>query len=214
MRRMLQALVVIAATGCGGFDNRVLGEGQLRVSVPLSALDVGKAWVAIPSRGRVEPLGDSGSVLLTQLEPGAVDVVVLASREQGAVVRATVRSRETAELGTVSLTRTQKLKLELSALGEPDLGKATAKLPGLPLDETRVEDDGEVELGPVPPGCYAVDLRVPGYGELTATACTTSDGGASTRVALPDPTGQSGREGCQVTGCRDGKRCGPRWVCE
>ncbi len=215
MRHVLVVVAVAAGlAGCGGLDNRVLSEGQLRVAVPLSELEAGKAWVALPALGRVAFLGDAGVAAFAQLEPGPVDVVLLASREKGVVLRAQVRARETVDLGTVALARTQRLLVELSAQGDPDLGKATATLRGLPLGDVRADDEGEFELGPVPPGCFDVDLRVPGYGELSASACTTSDGGASTRVALPEPTGQVGREGCLVTGCRDGKRCGPRFVCE
>lgn len=214
MRALLTALVAVAFAGCGGFDNRVLTQGQLALRVATHELEPGKAWVALPSRGLVAPISDAGVALLGELEPGAVDVVVMASREAGAFLRTTVRARETVDLGTLALSRAQRIRVELDTEGEPNLAQTTGLLRGLPLAEVHAEDDGDLELGPVPPGCYELELRVPGYGQLSANGCTATDGGSPSRVALPQPNGQAGREGCVVTGCRDGRRCGSRFVCE
>jgi hypothetical protein len=100
-------------------------------------------------------------------------------------------------------------------LGGPDLLQLSAgevEVLGTPLRASLTSQrEARLVLGA---GCYTLRASHPGLAAVEAQVCVNEGEQQPKELEFPEPDGEPGHEGCQVTGCEGAAVCLPGGRCE
>jgi Cys-rich repeat protein len=86
--------------------------------------------------------------------------------------------------------------------------EAQVSLVGTPVAPKQLDEDGRLSMGPLPDGCYTLNVSLPGFREVSSETCVSAGERKDVKVNLPPPL-----SGCMETGCADGFLCMPDGQC-
>jgi hypothetical protein len=208
-------LALVLASGCGGFEDAPFKEGVISGRFNAS-VDTVHAWVAIFGHPETMTLvaGD-GSFRLGGVPVGSAELIGVVSSRATMRTTVAVQGGSVTDLGSMIPQRASDIEVRVSARGGQLLSGGRVDIVGTPLTNLPIDDDGDLDVGAVPLGCYAVGANVPGMGTRQEQHGCVSEGQHLTvDYALPDPNGSEGFEGCAVTGCHEGLNCLANGECE
>jgi S1-C subfamily serine protease len=204
MPLMLAFVFVLAA--CGGFENAPLEQGWVKGRLVGADATASVALLGLPDVGVA--LSDSPDFNLGPLQQGDVELIAIASPTHALRFTATVVGGQIVELGALQPKKASYVKLQVSAVGGESVAGAQGRVVGTRLESFTPAADGTLRVGPLPRGCYTVNIACPGLGMMDRAECVGDDGDDLDDAAeFDEPDGGSENEGCRVTGCTAGLRC-------
>ncbi len=215
MRRLIAIAVLVLASACGGFDDQPFKVGVVTGKLN-GAVDTKRAWVAVFGHPELISLvsGD-GSFRIPNVPVGTAELIGIVSPSTTLRTSVAVTGGSLTELGPVLPQRAAELEVRVMARGGQKLSGGRVDLAGTPLVNLAVDEDGDLDIGAVPIGCYDLAATVPGMGaRQERRTCMTEGEHLLVDYALPDPNGTEGLEGCAVTGCLAGLTCLDNGECE
>ena len=212
---LLKVAVLLAAAGalgaCGSIDNAPLRVGTVRGR--LTQVDPSLALVAVVGAPDIStPVGPNGRFELAGVPVGEAELFVLASAESALRLPVHVDGARAVEVGDVAPRPGGFLRLEVTAPGQQAVSAASVTVDGTPLRKVKIDKSGLVKVGPLPEGCYAVEVTAAGFPPRAQQSCVGAGEQKPVKVDLQDDPGYAQR-GCQFSGCVEGAVCGPDGSC-
>lgn len=198
------ALVAVLAAACGELQNAPFYPATVRGA--LSGVDPAFAVIAVRDAGLSVVPDSTGAFELEGVAPGSATLFVVANETHGRLIELRVAGGQVNDLGVLQLEPTSRIVVELEAPSAQRLDLAAVMVNGVPAHVTPTSELGEGSIGPLPAGCYQVDVRVPGFVNVSESVCLTAGERRELHVRLPEPDGTITR-GCAVTGCLNGYHC-------
>lgn len=220
------ALLALAAAGCGELSNEPFlystVQGRLTESDPAVAL------VAVEGRPELNtPVAADGSFTLHQVPVGRVDLLVLATQERALRLTVRVQPGQPAVVGEVQPRPAGSLQLRVIAPGLLRVRSGSVSVLGTPLLGLALADEGLGRVGPLPQGCYELQVSVPRFPATEVQACVNEGEQRELQVQLPPPLvsqgcansqecargSQCAQGQCVAQGCSTEADCPPGLVC-
>ncbi|QRO00923.1 carboxypeptidase regulatory-like domain-containing protein [Archangium violaceum] len=198
--------LAVAVGACGGFDNTPFRTGTVR----------GRLTEADPSVALVSLVGDpalrgtvaeDGSFVLKNVPAGPVELFILASADKAVRLPVQVPGGGSAHLEEVVPREAGFLALRVKAPSHQRVSDGQVSVMGMPFQGLRLDEDGCLRLGPLPDGCYDLEVSVPGYPVKKTNACVKESEQKELKVQLSEPDDDLIKQGCTVTGCERGTHC-------
>jgi hypothetical protein len=210
MRQTLHIVIAVLLAqglgGCGGLVNEPFRvgtvHGQLTESDPRVAL---VSVLGAPDlRSDVAP---DGTFTLERVPAGEAELFIVASASRAARVLLTVPSGQSLDLGEVIPKEASFLELGVIAPAHQQVDEAQVTVAGTPLRQLPLDEKGDRLVGPMPDGCYTLEISLPGFPEVSSETCVSAGESKRVKVNLPAPDSRNGERGCAVTGCTEGFLC-------
>jgi hypothetical protein len=99
------------------------------------------------------------------------------------------------------------LEVGVKAPARQRVGGGQLSVVGTPFQGLHLEEDGSLRAGPLPEGCYDLEVSVPGFPLKRTEACVDEREHKEVSVQLPEPDDDALNRGCAVTGCERGSHC-------
>lgn len=200
-------LLTLGSLGCGELENAPFRigtvHGQLTESDPATAL---VSVMGSPElRGTVEP---DGSFVLMQVPAGEAELFIIASASKTLRVPLIVQGGQSVSLGLLTPKEASFLSVRVRPPSHQPVEQAQVSLVGTPLEPLPVDEDGRLSVGPLPDGCYTLNVSLPGFPDVRSDTCVSAGEKKEVKVNLPAPS-----SGCMETGCSDDFLCMPDGQC-
>jgi hypothetical protein len=208
----MAVLFALSLGGCGELENEPFRKGT--VHGRLTESDSQVALVSVLGspglRSSVEP---DGQFTLERVPAGEAELFIVASADRALRVELTVPGGQSLSLGELVPVEASFLSLRVKAPNEQQVDKAQVSLVGTPLQRLQPDEEGSLRMGPIPHGCYALSLSLPGFPDVTSETCVSAGETKEVKVNLPAPDGDDGHLGCAETGCEEALICAPDGRC-
>ncbi len=205
-------LMVLAVSGCGGLDNAPFRmgtvQGRLTESTPSVAL-----VSLMGNPGVRSTVAEDGSFVLERVPAGPVELFIVASPKQAVRLPAVVPGGGSTNLEDVVPRAAGFLELEVRAPARQPVGNGQVSVKGTPFQRLLLEQDGSLNLGPLPEGCYSLEVSVPGFPDEETETCVGESEHKEVKVQLRSPGVGLLSRGCAATGCARGNQCAPDGRC-
>lgn len=210
MRRALLSTSLLWLAACGGLDNDPLRRGVIEGTLerPDSL-----ALVAVMGLPELSARPDAtGRFSLADVPSGEQELLLVLDGQRAERRAVSVGGGAVTELGVVEGRRAG---LVLAHLGGPDLLQLSAgevSVVGTPLRASLSSGrEARLVLGA---GCYTLRATHPGLATIEEPVCVNEGEQRALELELPEPDGEPGHEGCQVTGCEGAAACRADGRCE
>lgn len=208
--RTSMALLALGVAGCGELSNEPFRYGT--VQGRLTESDPAVAVVAVVGRPELSTRVEAdGSFTLRQVPVGKVDLLVLATQERALRLTVRVEPGQAAVVGELQPRQAAALQLRVRAPGLLRVSSGSVSVLGTPLLGLALADEGLLRVGPLPQGCYALQVSVPRFPSTEAQACVNEGEQQELEVLLPPPLGNPGCADDEE--CTRGSRCNPQGQC-
>jgi hypothetical protein len=203
---VMAVLLALGMGGCGELINTPFLVGTVH----------GRLTESDPALGQVSVLGapelrsgvaPSGTFKLEDVPAGEAELFIVASANRAVRVQLTVPSGQSLHLGEVTPKEASFLELTVKAPSHQRVDEARVSVAGTPLQRLPLDRGDEVRVGPMPDGCYTLEISLPGFREVSSETCVSAGEHKQVKVNLPAPDGRNGDRGCAVTGCTEGFLC-------
>jgi hypothetical protein len=202
---MMMALV-LAVSGCGGLDNAPFRTGTVRGR--LTEANPAVALVSLMGNpGLRSTVAEDGSFTLERVPAGPVELFIIASPERAVRLPVVVPGGGSTHLEEVVPHTAAYLSLHVRAPARQLVGSGQVSVTGTPFQRLRLEQNGQLRIGPLPDGCYTLEFSVPGFPMHLAEVCAERSEHKQVEVRLPTPGKDFIHRGCLVTGCERGTHC-------
>lgn len=200
----------VALAGCGGLENEPLTRGVLEGTL---ARPDALALVAVMGRPELAARPDAaGRFRLADVPSGEQDLLLVLDGQRAERRMVSVAGGAVTNLGDVEGRRAGQV---LARLGGPDLLQLAAGevlVLGTPLRASlTAQREARLVLGA---GCYTLRATHPGLAAVEDQVCVNEGEQQAKELEFPEPDGEPGHEGCQVTGCEGAATCRPDGHCE
>lgn len=203
----------LAVAACGGFDNTPFLTGTVR-----GRLTESDPALAVVSRvGNPElraSVATDGSFVLENVPAGTGELFIVASADKAARLPVVVPGGGSTRVDDVVPRAGAFLKLKVKASSRQKVNNGKASVRGTPFQDLQLDTEGALLLGPLPAGCYSLDVSAPGFQGKPTDVCVTESENEDVEVKV-DPSEQddSATQDCSVTGCETGSTCLPDGRC-
>lgn len=192
--------------GCGELENAPFRVGT--VHGQLTEVDASVALVAVVGAPELRSdVAPDGRFTLANVPAGAAELYIIATASRTLRVPLTVPSGQSVSLGELVPQEASFLDAHVMSPDKQSVAQAQLTVVGTPLRGLPMEDDGRLQVGPMPDGCYTVTITLPGFPEVSTETCVSAGQTKNVNLNLPKPDGNSGYRGCAVTGCEAGLQC-------
>jgi hypothetical protein len=166
---MVRAFAILALTGaCGGLDNRPLGLGA--VSGTAAECD-GTGVVGVVGDIELQAVPDASCRFRIEgIPPGSHDLFVAPTSKTVTLVTFDAMATELTDVGSVIGQAGAFARIRVSAPMGVDID-GQVLVPGLPLKSIAVGHSGMVRIGPLPSGCYVLEVSLKNLGKKSLTSC-------------------------------------------
>jgi hypothetical protein len=203
----MAVLLGLGAGGCGELQNEPFRFGT--VHGQLTESDSAVALVSVMGspelRSSVAP---DGTFTLEQVPAGKAELFIIASGSRTLRAPLIVQGGQSVTVGPLTPKEASFLSLRVRAPAHQGVAQARVSLAGTPVEQLTLDKNERVSVGPLPDGCYTLDISLPGFPEVQSEACVSAGEHKEVRVNLPAP-----ESGCSVTGCSDDFLCMPDGRC-
>lgn len=177
--------LVLALVGCGGFDNGDLRTGTVRGRVLGAESGVARVNVMGDSELRAT-VGADGRFELAGVPARSLELFVVASRTQAARTTVLAQGARVTDVGDIQAKPgaflTVRVRDEQGAI-PPDV---EVELRGTGEDRAKVDtSSGEVRLGPLPAGCYALEVKADDLEDVETEVCVREGEERVQAITLP-----------------------------
>jgi hypothetical protein len=204
------ALLALGVAGCGELSNEPFLYST--VQGRLTESDPAVAQVAVVGRPELNaPVAADGSFTLSQVPIGRVDLLVLATQERALRVTVRVEPGRPAVVGELQPRQAASLQLRVKAPGLLRVRSGSVSVLGTPLLGLALADEGLLRVGPLPQGCYELQVSVPRFPATKAQACVNEGERQELEVMLPTPLVNQGCASSQE--CAHGNQCDAQGQC-
>lgn len=207
----MAALLALGVGACGNLRNEPFRVGTVRGQ--LTEYDAAVALVSLVGQPGVRSNVDAeGRFVLESVPAGPVELFIVATSEKAARVGVTVQGGQSIEVRSVAPKAAGFLEVRVKARGGERLTGAQVSVVGTPFQRLLLDGLGNLRVGPLPDGCYAVAVSATGFPLARAEACVGPGERREIKVDLEASEDYVNR-GCGVTGCADGLVCAPNNRC-
>ncbi|WP_434300741.1 carboxypeptidase-like regulatory domain-containing protein [Corallococcus exiguus] len=177
--------LVLALVGCGGFDNGDLRTGTVRGRVLGAESGVARVSVLGHSELRATVAAD-GRFELDGVPAVPLELYVVASRTQAARTPVLAQGARVTDVGDIQgkpgAFLTVRVRDEQGAI-PPDV---EVELRGTGEDRAKVDtSSGEVRLGPLPAGCYSLEVKADDLEDVETEVCVREGEERVQPITLP-----------------------------
>ncbi|MCP3064019.1 carboxypeptidase regulatory-like domain-containing protein [Myxococcus sp. K38C18041901] len=168
---LLSMLALVLAGACGGFNNGQLGEGSVRGRILGADVDV--AWVGVFGESELMTrVSSDGRFELEGVPARTVELFVMASRTRAARVRAVPQGARVIDVGDIDAPPGAFITVRLRGDDGNVPEEGEVEVDGTPFDDLPVDPStGEVRVGPLPAGCYAVEVDAKQHAKKEEQVC-------------------------------------------
>lgn len=204
--------LALVASACGGFDNTPFRTGKVRGR--LTEADPAVARVSlVDNPGLSSTVAEDGSFLLEHVPAGPKELFIVASASKAVRLSVVVPGGGSARLEDVEPREAGFLKLQVKAPSRLGVGGGQVSVTGTPFEQLRLEDDGVLQVGPLPAGCYLLETSVPGFRVDQTEACVDEREIKKVKINLSKLDENLDDPNCAVAGCERGSSCLPDGRC-
>ncbi|HEX8435012.1 carboxypeptidase regulatory-like domain-containing protein [Archangium sp.] len=209
MRQTVYSVVMalaLVASACGGFDNTPFRTGTVRGR--LTEANPSVALVSlVGSPGLRGTVAEDGAFVLERVPAGAGELFIVASADRAVRLPVVVQGGGSTQVRDVVPHAAGFLELRVRAPARQLVGNGQVSVVGTPFQRLRLEADGSLRVGPLPEGCYGLEVSVPGFLVKQVDACVGESEHREVKVQISAPDADPLHRGCAVSGCERGSHC-------
>jgi hypothetical protein len=206
---VMMVALALGVGACGGFDNTPFRTGTVRGR--LTEANPAVALVSLVGNPGVRStVAEDGSFVLERVPAGPVELFIVASADKAVRLQVVVPGGGSAQVRDVVPRAAGFLEVRVKAPARQRVGDGQLSVVGTPFQRLHLEEDGSLLAGPLPEGCYRLEVSVPGFPVKKSESCVGEREHAAVDVPLPEPEDGSV---CAVTGCERGSQCAPDGRC-
>jgi hypothetical protein len=203
----MAVLLPLCSLGCGELTNAPFRVGT--VHGQLTESDPGAALVSVINAPEVRaPVEADGSFLLKEVPAGEAELFIIASASKTLRVPLIVQGGQSISVGVLMPKAASFLSVQVKAPGHQPVDGALVSLVGTPVEPLRPNEHGSLLIGPLPDGCYTLNLSLSGFPQVLSDTCVSAGESKEVKVNLPAPS-----KGCVETSCSGGFLCMPDGKC-
>ena len=196
----------LGAVGCGEFSNAPFREGTVRGR--LTEVDPAVALVSVVGAPGVRTrVAEDGTFRLGRVPAGPVELLAIASVDTAARVEVVVPGGQSVEVPPVAPRPAGFLEVRVKAPARQRLDVGQLSVKGTSYQRLQLDAEGGLRVGPLPKGCWRLEVSVPGFPVATAESCVGEGERQEVPVALPTPGEDFVHRGCKASGCPAGSLC-------
>ncbi|HVG64004.1 MAG TPA: carboxypeptidase regulatory-like domain-containing protein [Hyalangium sp.] len=201
------ALLTLGSLGCGELENAPFLIGT--VHGRLTESDPGTALVSVMNAPELRaPVEPDGSFVLEEVPAGAAELFIIASASKTLRVPLIVQGGQSISVGLLTPKEASFLSVRVKAPSHQPVEGGQVSLVGTPVEPLRPDEDGRLLIGPLPDGCYTLNVSLAGFREVLSDTCVSAGERKKVKVNLPAPS-----SGCMETGCSGDFLCMPSGQC-
>jgi hypothetical protein len=204
-RKTALGLLWLALAGCGGFNNAPLESGTVRGRVVGAEADVAMVSLLGQPELRVGVDAD-GRFELAGVPATTVELFVVASRTRAARSKVVAQGARVTDVGDIQPGPGAFITVRVSDGNGGIPSRAEVEVDGTVLDDIKVDaTSGEVRVGPLPAGCYELEVKADDVEDVKEEVCvregeelvrsitlqSDDDGGGDDDGGSDDPDGGS-----------------------
>jgi hypothetical protein len=208
----MAVLLALSLGGCGELENEPFRTGTVHGRLTESDPEVALVSV-LGSPGLLSNVARDGQFTLERVPAGQAELFIVASANRALRVELTVPGGQSLSLGELVPVEASFLSLRVRAPAKQSVDTARVSLVGTPLQQLPLDEDGRLDVGPIPDGCHTLSVSLQGFPEVRSEACVSAGEFKEVKVNLPAPDGGKGYLGCAETGCEEDLRCAPDGRC-
>lgn len=203
----MAVLLTLSSLGCGELENAPFRIGT--VHGRLAESDPGAALVSVMGTPQLSaPVEPDGSFVLKEVPAGEAELFIIASASKTLRVPMIVQGGQSISVGVLTPKEASFLSVRVKAPAHQPVEGAQVSLVGTPVEPLRPDEDGRLLIGPLPDGCYTLNVSLPGFPEVRSDTCVSAGERKQVKVNLPAPS-----KGCKETGCSGDFLCMPNGQC-
>jgi hypothetical protein len=208
----MAVLLALSLGGCGELENEPFRMGT--VHGRLTESDPAVALVSVLGSPSLRSnVARDGQFTLEHVPAGQAELFIVASANRALRVELTVPGGQSLALGELMPVEASFLSVRVRAPAKQSVDNARVSLVGTPVQQLPLDEDGRLNVGPIPDGCHALSISLQGFPEVNSEACVSAGELKEVKVNLPAPDGNQGYLGCAETGCEEELRCAPDGRC-
>jgi hypothetical protein len=152
-------------------------------------------------------VAEDGAFVLERVPAGEGELFIVASADKAVRLPVVVQGGGSTRLEDVVPHAAGFLELRVRAPARQRVGNGQVSVVGTPFQRLRLEEDGSLRVGPLPDGCFGLEVSVPGFPLTQTEACLGEGERKEVKVQLSAPDDGFVNRGCAVTGCERGNHC-------
>jgi Cys-rich repeat protein len=200
-------LLTLGSIGCGELVNAPFLIGT--VHGQLTESDPDAAFVSVMGSPELRgTVARDGTFKLEQVPAGEAELFIIASADKALRVPLIVQGGQSVSVGVLTPKEASFLSVRVKAPSHHSVDEARVSLEGTPVAPKQPDEDGRLTMGPLPDGCYTLNVSLPGFREVSSETCVSAGERKDVKVNLPPPN-----SGCMETGCSDDFLCMPDGQC-
>ncbi|MBZ4329955.1 carboxypeptidase-like regulatory domain-containing protein [Corallococcus sp. AS-1-12] len=196
--------LLLALAGCGGFDNGDLRTGTLKGRILGVEADVARVSVMGRSDLRASVSAD-GSFQLAGVPATSLELFVVASRTRAARKAVVAQGAQVTDVGDIASAPGAFLTVRVTDEGGAIPSGVEVELKDTGLDRIKLAaGNGEARLGPLPPGCYELEVKADDLEDVEEEICVREGEEQVRAITLPTDDDGGDDDGGDDHGGRDG----------
>lgn len=205
---MMTLAFALVASACGGFDNTPFRTGTVRGQLTEADPSVALVSLVGDPEARCTVAGD-GTFVLEQVPAGPVELFIVASVDKAVRLPVVVPGGGSTSLQDVEPRAAGFLELRVRGPARQPVKDGQVSVTGTPFQQLRLQEDGNLRVGPLPEGCYTLEASAAGFPVRKTEACVKESESKEVRIQFPGADGDVDivNRGCVTTGCERGTHC-------
>ncbi|MCP3097269.1 carboxypeptidase regulatory-like domain-containing protein [Myxococcus sp. K15C18031901] len=156
---------------CGGFNNGPLEEGTVRGRLLGAEADVAHVSVLGQPDLRASVAAD-GRFELTRVPATSVELFLVATRTRAARARVEPQGARVTDLGDIDAPQGAFVTVRMRDADGKIPSRGEVEVEGTTLDDLKLDTStGEVRVGPLPAGCYTLEVQGDKHGKVEEEVC-------------------------------------------
>ncbi|WP_229908405.1 carboxypeptidase-like regulatory domain-containing protein [Comamonas sp. JC664] len=205
------SLLLVGAAACGNLENAPFRVGT--VHGQLTESDAAVAMVSLVDQpGLSSHVEADGRFTLEGIPAGPAELFIVATADKAARVRVDVLGGQSVQVQPVSPTPAGFFDMRVKTTNGFRLSAAEVSVEGTPFQRLLLDARGRLRVGPLPDGCYTVQVVATGFPPTRAEACAGPGERKELKVDLEVDEALLNL-GCEVVGCEEGLVCAPNSKC-
>ncbi|WP_224368302.1 carboxypeptidase regulatory-like domain-containing protein [Hyalangium versicolor] len=200
-------LLAVGTSSCGELANAPFLFGTVHGQI--SDCDPSVGYVSVMGEPELNSrLAVDGSFTLEKVPAGQAELFIVASATRALREPLIVQGGQSVTLGALVPKEASYLSVWLKSPEHQDVSEAQVTVKGTPVQELPVSEDGWLKVGPLPDGCFSLNISAPGFPAVDSDTCVSAGEQKEVEVHLPPP-----HSGCAMTGCSDDYQCAQTGHC-